>query len=57
MLHDLDVRVYSVFAVTNGQLAGPLMAERNGVHWLQPGLPKAKLRTKAWDPAEETEDK
>ncbi|MBK9578610.1 MAG: hypothetical protein IPK50_12090 [Fibrobacterota bacterium] len=55
MLHDLDVRVYSVFAVTNGQLAGPLMAERNDVHWLQPGLPKAKLRTKAWDPSEETD--
>ena len=55
MLHDLDVRVYSVFAVTNGQLAGPLMAERNGVHWLQPGLPKQKLRTKAWDPSEEAD--
>ncbi|QQS03048.1 MAG: hypothetical protein IPK50_12065 [Fibrobacterota bacterium] len=57
MLANFDIRVYSVFAVTNGQLAGPLMAERNGVHWLQPGLPKPKLRTKAWDPAEETEDK
>ncbi|QQS03047.1 MAG: hypothetical protein IPK50_12060 [Fibrobacterota bacterium] len=57
MLANFDIRVYSVFAVTNGQLAGPLMAERNGVHWLQPGLPKPKLRTKAWDPSEETEDK
>ncbi|QQS03046.1 MAG: hypothetical protein IPK50_12055 [Fibrobacterota bacterium] len=55
MLANFDIRVYSVFAVTNGQLAGPLMAERNGVHWLQPGLPKPKLRTKAWDPAEEKE--
>ncbi len=53
MLSFFDIRVYSVYAVANGQLAGPLMAERDGVHWLQPGLPKPKLRTKAWDPAEE----
>jgi hypothetical protein len=33
------------------------MAERNGVYWLQPGLPKPKLRTKAWDPAGEKGDK